>query len=86
MSGEPSEFHEPLEQPDDWFEQTKNSTPAISVSGLVAVTVNGSAAALFTYVPGAVIETVGAWLSTLTVRMADVKELPATSVVTTWRS
>ena len=56
------------------------------MSGLVAVTVNGSAAALFTYVPGAVIETVGAWLSTLTVRMADVKELPATSVVTTWRS
>ena len=47
-SGAPSEFHEPLEQPDDWFEQTKNSTPAMSVSAVVAVTVNGSAAAPFT--------------------------------------
>src|SRR6187200_1855764 len=76
VSGAPSELHEPPEHPVDWFEQTKNSTPSISVSGLVAVTVNGSAAAPFTYAPGAVIETVGAWLSTLTVRVAEVKEFP----------
>ena len=48
VSGAPSEFHEPVEQFADWFEQSKNSTLAMSESGLVAVTVSGSAAAPFT--------------------------------------
>src|SRR4051812_1915061 len=48
VSGAPSELHEPLEQLELAFEQTKNSTPSISVSGVVAVTVKGSAAEALT--------------------------------------
>jgi hypothetical protein len=48
VSGAPSEFQEPLEQLFDPLEQTKNSTLWMSVSGLVAVTGKGSAAAPFT--------------------------------------
>jgi len=48
VSGAPRELHEPVEQLEDWSEQTKNSTSTMSLSGLVAVTVNGSAAAPFT--------------------------------------
>src|SRR5919201_1685649 len=54
----------------------------MSPSGLVAVTVNGSASAALTYCPGDEIETVGAWLSRFTVTGVEARELPALSVAT----
>src|SRR5918912_477381 len=54
----------------------------MSPSGLVAVTVNGSASAALTYWPGDEIETVGAWLSRFTVTGVEARELPALSVAT----
>ena len=55
----PSEIQVPVEQSLLASVQAKNSTPETSPSGLVAVTVNGSASARFTNPLGAVIETLG---------------------------
>ena len=82
----PRETHEPVEQPALAFEQRKSSTWSTSPSGVVAVTVNGSAAAAFTKAVGAVIVTLGAVLSTVTVWVVEAKVLPASSVVRTRRS
>jgi hypothetical protein len=78
----PRDVQRLLEQPALVSWQTENSMWSMSPSGLVAVTVNGSASAAFTYWPGSEIITVGAWLSTFTVTDADVRELPALSVAT----
>ncbi len=86
LASTPSETHEPVEQPVLAFEQRKSSMAATSPSGVVAVTLKGSAAAPLTKPVGAVIVTVGSVLSTVTVRVAEVKVFPAASVVMTRRS
>src|SRR5258708_11711140 len=80
------EFHEPLEQFVVAFEHSKNSTWAMSVSALVAVSAIAAGSDAFTYC-GAWIVMVGAWLSTRTfVTRLDVVELPALSVAVARRS
>ena len=68
-----------------WTKLVHNSVSA-ALSGLVAVTVNGSASLAFTYAPGLVMVTSGLLLSTSTVRVAEVTWFPATSAVMTRRS
>jgi hypothetical protein len=86
LASTPRETHVPVEQPALAFEQLKSSTSSTSPSGVEAVTVKGSGAAALTKPVGAVSDTLGAVLSTVTVRVAEANVLPASSVVTTRRS
>src|SRR5687768_4321333 len=86
LESAPRETQVPPPHPALASEQRKNSTSSTSPSGVVAVTVNGSGEAPFTNPAGAVTVTLGAALSTVTARVADVRLLPASSVVTTRRS
>ena len=85
VAGAPSDVHEPAEQAALLSEQAKNSTFAtpLPASPAFAVSVFGSGEAALTYWPalGAVKETVGARLSTVTFAIvAEIVALPARSV------
>jgi hypothetical protein len=77
VTAEPIGLQVPAAQVGLALEHSKNWTETMSVSLELAVSEIEAGEAAFTYWPGAVNETDGAWLSTSTVTRADVVELPA---------